>query len=339
MERFMGDTMENPYIIRSPVKEPEGFYGRDKIIREILKDVARRQMQSRCVIGERKIGKTSLLFQITNSQVQKKYVGEIKSSIFVTTDITLLPDEPPATFFEEWAEDISRASGQLPPAELGYLAFRKFVEDVTETGYKIIILLDEFEATASNSNLDRGFFQFLRALTQHYNTAFILFSRTPLQYFLREEKFRETFGSPFFNALNISYLRFLKESEAKKLIAEPAQKVGADITEFSDFILERTYYHPFLLQLLSGIVFDLKKSSSTDQEKILKEFNIQTEEFFDYLWQHSGSDEQEALKKLSSREEDMPRIVLDKLDRRSLLTEDRTRIFCPTFEEFVKSKI
>ena len=335
----MGDTMENPYITRGPVKDPEEFYGRDETIGRILNDIVRKQMQSRCIIGERKIGKTSLLYQIVDSRVQEKYVGEVESSIFVTTDITFFPDEPPTAFFQEWAKDISQALGQNPPTEFDYLSFRGFVKDVTETGYKIIILLDEFEATAANSKLDRGFFQFLRALTQHYNTAFILFSRTPLHYFLREERFRDKFGSPFFNALNISYLKFLEESEARKLIEEPAQKTGVDITEFTDSILEQAYYHPFLLQLLSGIVFDSKESSNTDLKKILREFKIQTEEFFDYLWKHSDTDEQDALKKLSSQDQDLPKIVLDKLDRRSLLTEDKERIFCPAFEEFVKTKI
>jgi hypothetical protein len=339
MEGFTGDIMENPYTIRSPVKSPEGFYGRDEVIGRILNDIVRKQMQSRCIIGERKIGKTSLLYQIMNSQVQEKYVGKVESSIFVTTDITFFPDEPPATFFKEWAKVISQVSGQLPPEELEYLAFRRFVESVTETGYKIIIFLDEFEATAANSSLDRGFFQFLRALTQHYSIAFILFSRTPLHYFLREEKYRDKFGSPFFNALNISYLRFLEESEAKRLIIEPAQKVGVDITEFTDFILKHAYYHPFLLQLLSSIVFDFNQSSNTEKEKILEEFRIQTEEFFDYLWKHSDLDEQETLKKLASQDQDIPRLSLDKLDRRSLLTQDKSKIFCPTFEEFIKSKI
>lgn len=335
----MGDIMENPYVTRGPVKYPEGFYGRDETIGRILNDIVRKQMQSRCIIGERKIGKTSLLYQIIDSRVQEKYVGEVESSIFVTTDITFFPDESPTTFFREWAKDISHVSGQIPPKEFDYLSFRGFVKDVTETGYKIIILLDEFEATAANSNLDRGFFQFLRALTQHYSTAYILFSRTPLHYFLREEKYRHKFGSPFFNALNISYLKFLEESEARNLIEEPAQKAGVDITEFTDFILEQAYHHPFLLQLLSGIVFDFKGSSNTDLNKILREFKIQTEEFFDYLWKHSDVDEQDALKKLSSQDQDLPRIVLDKLDRRSLLTKDKERIFCPTFEEFIKTKI
>jgi len=284
--------MENPYITRSPVKDPDGFYGREDILKRIFKDIAGRGMQSHCIIGERRIGKTSLLNQIAHSQVQEEYTEGTEFSIFVKTDLALFPEALPATFFEEWVRDISKISGQAPSKKPGYLSFRRFVEDVTKIGYRIIILLDEFEATAANSNLDRGFFEFLRALTQNYDISFILFSRTPLQHLMREEKFSSKYSSPFFNTLNISYLKFLKEPEAKSLVAEPAQKAGTDITDFIDFILEQAYYHPFLLQLLSSIVFDYKKSSDTNHEKILKEFKIQTEEFFTYLWQHSSGNTQ-----------------------------------------------
>ena len=331
--------MKNPYITRSPVKSPDLFYGRNEIIKRILRDVARKQMQSHCIIGEGRIGKTSLLYQIMNSHVQEEHIGKIESLIPVKTDVTLFPSEPPEVFFAEWTKTISRISGHIIPEKLGYVTFRTFIEEVTESGYKTVIFLDEFEATAANSNLDRGFFEFLRALTQNYDISFILFSRTPLQFFLRIEKFRSIFSSPFFNTLNISYLKLLKESEAKSLIADPSQKAGHDITDFTDFILDQAYYHPFLLQQLCSIVFDQKRSSDTNHERILEEFRIQTEEFFIYLWQHSDPDEQEALKKLASEDQDIPKTVGNNLNRRSILTEDKSRIFCPLFEEFVKAKI
>jgi AAA+ ATPase superfamily predicted ATPase len=333
------NNMINPYITRSPVRDPDGFYGRDDIMKRIFRDIARKQMQSHCIIGERRIGKTSLLCQIMHEKVQKKYIKDIKSFVFVKTDIPLFPEEPPATFFAEWADIIAEISEEAPPEKPGYLSFRRFIERTTETGYRIIILLDDFEATIANENLDRGFFEFLRALTQNFNISFILFSRTPLQYFLRMEQFMSIFSSPFFNALNISYLKFLEKSDAENLIRKPSQKAGVDITDFTDFILEQAYYHPFLLQVLSSIIFDRKRSSDTAHEKILRDFRAQTEDTFTYLWKHSDPDEQEALKKLASKNQDVPRVTMDKLDRRSLLIREEKRIFSPSFEEFVRRQI
>lgn len=331
--------MINPYITRSPIKDPNGFYGRDEITASIFRDIGREQMQSHCVIGEMRIGKTSLLCQILHREMQKKYIKNVESFIFLKTDIPLFPNAPQTVFFEEWAKGISEMSQQSLPEKLGYLSFRRFIEDVTGAGYRIIVLLDDFGATIENSNLDRGFFEFLRALTQNYDISFILFFRTPLQYFLKIEKFKDALSSPFFNTLNISYLKFLKESEARRLITEPAKKAGIDITEYTDFILEHAYYHPFLLQLLSSIIFNQKRSSDASPEIILRKFKDQTEDFFTYLWQHSDPDEQEALKKLVSREKDIPKTSRDNLDRRSILTKDRSKIFCPLFEEFIRRKI
>lgn len=336
MESLQVVNMENPYITRTPVKEPEGFYGRDETIKKIFEDIARKQMQSHCIVGERRIGKTSLFHQIMHNEVQKKYIDSDNFN-FVGTDMALFPDAPPTTFFEEWAKNIS----EIPEksfTEPGYLTFRAFIRDATETGRKIVILLDEFETTINNKNIDKGFFEFLRALTQNYSISFILFSRIPLQYLLREEKFRSTYSSPFFNVLNISYLHFLEESEARELITEPAQKAGTNLTDLTDFILEQTYYHPFLLQMLSSIVFDHKQSSDATKEKILKEFKMQTEEFFTSLWNYSDVNEKKALKKLASHDTDIERTIRNNLDRRSLLRKDELKLFCPSFEEFVKTQ-
>lgn len=333
------NSMENPYIPGGPVKDPGMFFGREDTLTRIFKDIGRKQMQSHCIIGERRIGKTSLLNQVMCNEVQERYIKGVESIVFVKTDITLFPDASPSVLFEKWSKDIFKISGQALSTEPGYLSFRGLVENVTETGYRIIILLDEFEATAEYSNLNRGFFEFLRALTQNYDISFVLFSRIPLQFLMKKEKFSSRFSSPFFNTLNISYLKFLRESTSKRLIAEPSQKVGTDISNFTEFILEQAYYHPYLLQQLCHIVFDHKKSSDTDHEKIMEEFKTETEVFFTYLWQHSDSNEREVLKKLVSKEKDIPRKSLDNLDRRSILTEDRSKIFCPLFEEFIKRKI
>jgi hypothetical protein len=53
----------NPFIVGPPIKTPESFFGRDQII-ENLKDIQNRQV---CLIGIRRIGKTSLLLQIAQA--------------------------------------------------------------------------------------------------------------------------------------------------------------------------------------------------------------------------------------------------------------------------------
>lgn len=331
--------MGNPYITRTPVRDPEGFYGREDTLKRIFGDIGRKHMQSHCIIGERRIGKTSLSHQVAHPSIQAKYMNP-EPYLFLRTDLALFPDASPTTFFEEWTTGISTLTGHPPPKELGYLTFRTFIREVTETGRKVVIVLDEFESVIYNKNIDKEIFEFLRSLTQNYDISFILFSRVPFNRFLREEKFRSVYSSPFFNAINISYLKFLQESEARALVIEPAQKEGVDLSGVVDFILEQAYYHPFLLQTLSSIAFDHHQSGNMSRESMLKEFAVQTEEFFVSLWNYSDPEEKEALRKLASHNTDVDRVVLNNLDRRSLLIRenDNVRLFCPSFEEFVKGQ-
>ena len=51
----------NPYVVGEPIHDPEGFFGRDEVIQQIVDGVANNNY---IIYGERRIGKTSLLFQL-----------------------------------------------------------------------------------------------------------------------------------------------------------------------------------------------------------------------------------------------------------------------------------
>jgi hypothetical protein len=337
MGNFTGDKMENPYTPRKPITNPYMFFGRKKTKDGILKDIYRKQMQSRCIIGERRIGKTSLLYQIMNES-GREYEDNSDSFSFIKTDMNFYPQSSPEDILKEWTRDIAKSSEYEKSVDGGYLHFKRFIEEINESGYKIVILLDEFEATIKNPHLNRDFFEYLRALTQHYDIAFILFSRVPLQYFLRNEKYSSIFSSPFFNTLNISYLTFLEEEDAKNLIIEPSARMGIDLTSHIDFVLKRAYYHPFLIQVMCEILVNEKRGSDVHTDGVMKEFKIQTEEFFSYLWTHSEPDEKEGLRNLV-QDRDIDKRTKRKLERRSLLKEKEMKIFCPSFEKFISGQI
>lgn len=62
----------NPYIIGQPVKDPKLFFGRDEILQDILNRLQSSSEQNMLLIhGQRRIGKSSLLYQVVN-QVRAK---------------------------------------------------------------------------------------------------------------------------------------------------------------------------------------------------------------------------------------------------------------------------
>jgi hypothetical protein len=114
--------------------------------------------------------------------------------------------------------------------------------------------------------------------------------------------------------------------------------VGIDLTNHVDFILEKTYFHPFLIQVMCEILVNEKRVSEIHTDMVMKEFNIQTEEFFSYLWTHSEPDEKEGLVNLV-QDRDIDKITKRKLERRSLLKKKEINIFCPSFEKFISEQM
>jgi GAF domain-containing protein len=60
-DTLLGASFKNPYIVGVPVREPDMFFGRDRLVRELLSVL---HQNSLLLHGERRIGKTTLLRQI-----------------------------------------------------------------------------------------------------------------------------------------------------------------------------------------------------------------------------------------------------------------------------------
>lgn len=76
----------NPFIVGPPIKNPESFFGRDQII-ENLKDIQNRQV---CLIGIRRIGKTSLIHQIANAYQRPQQRIPIIINLYQGLDISMM---------------------------------------------------------------------------------------------------------------------------------------------------------------------------------------------------------------------------------------------------------
>ena len=61
------EAIENPYFHRGPIRTPEHFVGRTAEVADILSLVKNNQSVS--IVGPRRIGKTSLLLNISYAEV------------------------------------------------------------------------------------------------------------------------------------------------------------------------------------------------------------------------------------------------------------------------------
>ncbi len=256
--------MNNPYISRGPVRNPEMFFGRTQELQEIAAFLAGNQSVS--IVGPRKIGKTSLLFQLLRPEAWAE-LGLGENNIFVYLDCEVLAECQHDEIFAQFATSISDAIDErkLPPepfleeviAHPSRLGFERAVRKLNQRNLRVVIILDEFERLSTNTRLDVNFFNALRSAAGRYLLAFVTASARPLIQLTFSSSSQEILSSPFFNIFAPLFLGLLSEKEARGLIRKPAQAAGITFTqEVEDFIFNLAGGSPLALQVACFYAFD-----------------------------------------------------------------------------------
>ncbi|HMQ54925.1 MAG TPA: ATP-binding protein, partial [Anaerolineae bacterium] len=143
----------NPFFHRGPIHDQRYFYGRDYETAQVLSLVAQRQSVS--LVGQRHIGKTSLLNHISNPLVFAQHGLKRDQALFVYVDGSTLSGLDPPQVYRVLLEDIqfSLAHSTSTPdwfnlTESGSISYRDFEQALnylTHQGQQIVLLLDEFE--------------------------------------------------------------------------------------------------------------------------------------------------------------------------------------------------
>ena len=90
----------NPFTFGNPIKEPARFVGREAEIRQIVNRLLSSAHESTSVIGERRIGKTSLLLHLADQQVAVKLGLTPDQFCLVYVDFQGLTDITPQRFWQ-----------------------------------------------------------------------------------------------------------------------------------------------------------------------------------------------------------------------------------------------
>ena len=223
--------MDNPYNYNSPVLNREDFFGRSTIISKIYSRIGANRPQSISLVGDAKIGKSSLLWYLAQPETKEHYLNNPESYIYFYIPVVDKGD----LNFENFSEffwniilsDIDKYV-QLEDKTPSYDLFKKIVERLTQNQKKIILFFDDFHLTTQNESFPLEFFSFLRSLANNYNMAYVTTSYLDLQQLCVSKEVEE---SPFFNIFTNLSLKPLEELEAFQLIEEPAQRLGVKLSE------------------------------------------------------------------------------------------------------------
>jgi len=339
---------ENPYLNRVMIRHPDDFYGRKNEVQRIYSRIASTSRpQSISVVGERRIGKSSLLHYLYHPQSRQKHFSNPQSYVFAFLDFQEEPLGSLAELFKGIYDAISQEylgkfQVLLSP---DYQGFRSLVRALDAQGLRLIILFDEFERVTSNPLFDAEFFAFFRSMANKYNIAYVATTAKELQSLCHS---KEIATSPFFNIFSNLNLGAFKPEEAQELICEPSAHAGYPLAPFVGEILNLAGLFPFYLQMACAVFFELVKTGSQRDVAMLREAKRQFLEeagvHFKNTWEKFSPLEQKLINKLiaGKRPGEAENYLANKLLKESYLIETgggRFKLFSPAFADYLSEHL
>lgn len=295
--------IDNPYTTGTPIRDKRMCYGREEDLAYLQDNLTRTTAQTVLVLyGQRRSGKTTLLYQLANSPALAPHVSVLIDLQSLTYGLT------PGNFFFKIAHAIYkelRSQGLCPPSleraefvgQAGVpadpqFAFDCFLDEVEPLLHerKLILLLDEFEMLeeqVKKGKLQPEIFEYLRSLMQRRE--YMHFLLAGLHHI---EKLTREYWSVFFNiAFHYLLPSHITQTGAEALISEPVQ--GS--LEYDPLAVEKirrlTADQPYLIHLVCRSLVDhcnrQQKNYATlnDVNKVLNEVMDTGKIHFYWLWE------------------------------------------------------
>ncbi len=261
--------MSNPFTNRGLITSPDDFIGREQPMNEILGRV--RSLQSASVVGERRIGKSSLLYQLA-AQGNRRLGDEAYR--FVYFDLLDAQSHTALEFFRAILQRLglnAAAVNEQHTLTRNLIAFTEQLEAATQAGQRIVLCLNEFEALFKHPDeFTEDFFDHMRSQLDRRRFAVVTSTRTTLQTLCLDGKLT----SPFYNVFTVLELGVFDDSEVKDFLAhyQPQAQFTEPELQFINSWLDP---HPLKLQILCDWVWQNRTRQLADwalSEEIAKQY-------------------------------------------------------------------
>lgn len=305
----------NPFIVGNPIKSRDMFFGRQDDF-EYIKRKLQSGVKSYIIVfsGERRSGKTSILFQVLNGEL-----GEGFLPILIDMQ-TMAGLQSENEFFEKIAKETFRALDEVQISldqynffqeEVSpYKVFSKLLDDIhsVHPDKNILFLIDEYElieSKISEGSLNKNFVPFLAGVLESERKISFLFTGSKK---LDERK------SPYWNILFAKSLyrnvSFLSKNDTVRLITEPVK----DHITYEDAVIDGIYRltagQPFYTQVCCQNIVDhlnekqKNKVSASDLDEIIVEILENPLPQMIYFWNSLSNEKKLILSLLSEMLED-----------------------------------
>lgn len=299
--------LRNPFFSRQRITDPNSFYGRQHEMEDLYGAIVTHQCRS--VVGERKLGKSSLLTAIALPANMAPYGLDPAQTLFLYLDLEGMSSARREDF---WIELLDRLSAALRPGdlrdgvermldgrELRFTTVRRLLRRVRDAGLDLVLTMDEFEGLARNPAFEPDFYGELRSLAGELGIVYITASKRGLYELTYQHS--ETLSSPFFNIFSELTLGLMPQEQARGLLAQLSlEGTGPGFCEEEvDLGLELAGPHPFFLQIAGFHLYELpsrgEPQSPEAYDRVARRYNAEAEDHYRYLWSQLDEAEQQAL--------------------------------------------
>jgi len=269
----------NPFFYGNPVS-PAQFLDRRRELRRITGRIVN-QGQSTAIVGEPRSGKTSLLLYLSAPETRDDLYGAGgKAKLFFSfvDNQALGSDCDQARFWElalhPFYESVIRpapdpyspliqAYRMCQENSFGTFTLERLLAQVNAAGWRLVLLLDEFDALLHHPVLSCAeFFGGLRTLASRSRgaLALVIASRCPLTDLNKDTQQFSRTGSPYFNFLDEITLGPWPDKYVTELLRRAGDRFA---TADRRFITKVAGGHPYLLQVAA---FELWEAYAEGQE-------------------------------------------------------------------------
>ena len=276
--------MDNPFTESSMIRNPAKFFGRKEELHHIENRL--RNMESISVVGERRIGKSSLLYHLYQTGTEK--LGECYRLTYVD-----LQDVRNHFNCGKLFENILKQAGVSFVAEDtvqgNLIAFSEATEKLHREGTRLAILFDEFEEIVQHREaFPDDFFKQMRVLAQEEVLSIVTSSQRPL----RDLCLDGQLTSPFYNVFKRIDLQDFTEEEAAEFLSHDWGIDWLSEEEVTFAISYPQYCHPLILQIICYWLVEnrTKQLSEKDLEKAIAQDaeNYFAKGFFKQMRRHKS---------------------------------------------------
>lgn len=301
----------NPFIVGNPIRQEAMFFGREddfRYVRTKLEGAA-----GGCVVvlcGERRTGKSSILYQILNGRLGERFIP-----VFVDLQEMVVSND--REFFRRVARIVAEAvhldreyvdsfridgDGVNP-----YHQFVDFLDDVLARieDRVLLVLIDEYELLESKvdeGRLNSEIFLFLAGLMDNKERLSFVFTGSR-----RLEERDRRYWRELLRRSQFRKIAFLSENDARRLITEPVAGRVVYGRSVVDRVVRLTAGQPFYTQVICQNIVDFLNEHQKNAIT-MRELDTVVDEIIDhplpqmiYFWDALSADEKVVLSLLALR--------------------------------------